>query len=304
MDFFNGHLHRHPHDHHGGSDDHPFNNLENQGANNGFAREVGTDDDGRALIQDFEKVGVDTSQVRVKPGTKTGAVLCLTDSLGRRSLYVSPGANNLLTMDDLDLAYLNQSALIHISSFADDRQFQVLLALMDRLDSSTKVTFAPGVLHASKGLKELKPILKRTYVLLINHHEIQHLTGKDVIAGAEICLNCGCQIVAVTLGSGMRLALGSERDQVMAVSYIRDNRSGFAIKPPEDKIEVVDSTGAGDAFAAGFLYGLLNNKGLETCGQLGDTVARFCLTCVGARPGLPTLKKLAQCYRELYNQAL
>ena len=60
----------------------------------------------------------------------------------------------------------------------------------------------------------------------------------------------------------------------------------------------------GGAFAAGFLYGLLKGKGLNECGCLGDIVARFSLTKLGARDGFPTLIELAQRYQELYNQQL
>jgi ribokinase len=66
----------------------------------------------------------------------------------------------------------------------------------------------------------------------------------------------------------------------------------------------VDTTGAGDAFAAGFLYGLLKKKNLEICGRLGDIVAQFSIKKVGARAGLPTLAQLSRRYRELYHEAL
>jgi ribokinase len=66
----------------------------------------------------------------------------------------------------------------------------------------------------------------------------------------------------------------------------------------------VDTTGAGDAFAAGFLYGLLKNKGLEACGRLGNIMAQFSIRKVGARAGLPTRAQLSRRYHELYHEAL
>jgi len=269
----------------------------------GYTGVVGGDAEGKILLQDFQKVGVDISQIRVKPGVRTGSVLCLSDRLGRRSLYVVPGANSLLTIDDLDLAYMNQAKWLHLSSFADDRQFKVLLELVDRLASSVKLSFAPGVLHAIKELAILSPILNRTHLLFVNQREIRHLTGEDVIAGAESCLKQGCHMVVVTLGKGMRLELGCRT--VTAVCYIRDAENEYAIEPSsQDIIAEVDATGAGDAFAAGFLYGLLKGKGLNECGCLGDIVARFSLTKLGAREGFPTFTTLAQRYHELHNQQL
>ncbi len=186
----------------GGSAANTIYGLAKLGIKTGFSGVVGDDEDGKILLQDFQAVGVNTSRIKAKHRAETGSVLCLSDQLGQRSLYVLPGANNLLTLDDLDLAYINQASMLHLSSFADDRQFKVVLELMDRLDSSVKLSFAPGALYAAKGLKNLAPILKRTYLLFINQSEMRQLTGKDVIAGAESCLRQGCQIVVVTMGTG------------------------------------------------------------------------------------------------------
>ena len=178
---------------------------------------------------------------------------------------------------------------------------------MDKLAPSIKVTFSPGALYATKGLKALAPILGKTHVLFTNHNEIEHLTGQDVEAGAERCLKQGCQIVVVTLGKGMNLELGkgANRRIVEAVSYIRDTEKEYIIEPTDKNIiSALDSTGAGDAFATGFLYGLLQGKGLEECGRLGDIVAQFSITEIGARQGLPTLNQLSQRYQELSDRQL
>jgi len=287
----------------GGSAANTIYGLAKLGVNTGYTGVVGGDAEGKILLQDFQKVGVDTSQIRGKHGVRTGSVLCLSDRLSRRSLYVVPGANSLLTIDDLDLTYINQAKWLHLSSFADDRQFKVLFELMDKLASSVKLSFAPGVLHAIKELAILRPILNRTHLLFVNQREIRHLTGEGVIAGAESCLKQGCRMVVVTLGKGMTLELGHRT--VIAVCYIRDAENEYAIEPSsQDIISEVDATGAGDAFAAGFLYGLLKGKRLNECGCLGDIVARFSLTKLGAREGFPTLIELTQHYHEFYNHHL
>ncbi len=292
----------------GGSAANTIYGLAKLGVNAGFIGVVGDDAaEGKILVNDFQKVGVDTSQIRIKGGAKSGSVLCLSDRLGKRSLYVSPGANNLLTMDDLDLTYINQVRMLYISSFADDRQFQILLGLINRLAPSTKVSFAPGALYASKRLKALTPIISRTYALFINQNEIRQLTGEDIIVGAESCLNLGCHIVVVTLGRGVRLKLGKGVSQrvVDATCYIRDAENEYTVEPARQNVATeVDTTGAGDAFATGFLYGLLKGKGLEECGRLGDIVACFSVTKLGAREGLPTLNELSQRYQELYKKQL
>ena len=291
----------------GGSAANTVYGLAKLGVNTGFTGVVGDDAEGKILLEGFQKVGVDIGQIRIKRGAKTGSVLCLSDRLGKRSLYVLPGANNLLTIDDLDLAYINRARMLHVSSFAGDSQFKVLLGVMDGLDSSVKVSFTPGMLYAAKGLKSLIPILDRTHILFINLNEIRQLTGEDIIAGAETCLKQGCQVVVVTLGDGMELSLGGGTGYrtITASCYIRDAENEYVVEPDSRGMATeVDTTGAGDAFATGFLYGLLNGKGLEECGYLGDIVARLSVTELGARQGFPSHSELAQRYQKLYSRRL
>jgi ribokinase len=283
----------------GGSAANTIYGLANLGVSTGFNGAIGDDAEGKILLRDFHKVGVDTGQIRVKPGAKTGSALCLSDKIGRRSLYILPGANSLLSIDDLDSDYINQARILHISSFADKAQLKILLALIDKLGSSTKVSFSPGALYAAKGLEVLQPILARTYILFINEPEIHQLTGEKFKAGAATCLKQGCQIVVVTLGKGTSLEAG------IAVSYIRTAAQEYMVEYSQKETTMAtDTTGAGDAFAAGFLYGLLNKKSPEECGRLGNIVAQFSIAKIGARQGLPALDELTQRYRKLYNKQL
>jgi ribokinase len=74
--------------------------------------------------------------------------------------------------------------------------------------------------------------------------------------------------------------------------YVTDGKEGHLIEPPD--VERVDTTGAGDAFCAGFLYGLIKGKDLYECGRLGNFVASRCITKMGARKGLPKLLDLQE----------
>ena len=188
----------------GGSAANTIYGLAKLGLSTGFCGAIGDDEDGQTMVKDFRRVGVDTNQIRVKPRAKTGSVLCFSDRGGRRSLYVQPGANNLLDLDDLDFDYINQADVLHLSSFANDRQFQVSLGLVLRLEPSVKLSFSPGTLYAGKGLDALTPFLNHTHLLFINRSELQQLTGEDVTKGAEICRQAGCRKVVVTMGRGGR----------------------------------------------------------------------------------------------------
>lgn len=291
----------------GGSAANTIYGLAKLGISTSFIGAVGTDKEGELLLQDLREVGVDASQIKVKEHAKTGSVLGLTDSHGNRALYVAAGANSLLAREDISLEHIEQAELIHLSSFVDDLQFELQKWVVSNLPQSVKISFTPGALYAIKGLKALAPLLSKTYLLFLNQNELCQLTGEDVPVGAESCLKQGCHIVAVTLGKGTRLEIGkgASHRTVIAVCYIRDSHNEYVIESDSQNIvSEVDTTGAGDAFATGFLYGLLRGKGLEECGRIGNIVARFSITKVGARQGLPTLIELSRRYQELYNEQL
>ncbi|MFC1940495.1 carbohydrate kinase family protein [Chloroflexota bacterium] len=290
----------------GGSAANTIYGLARLGLSTGFLGVVGNDTEGRAMVRDFKKVGVDTSQIGVKRRVKTGSAVCLSDDEGKRSLYVSPGANNQLTMDDLDLSYINQAKWLHLSSFVDDRQLKLVLELMDSLNSSVKVSFSPGTLYAVRGLTALTPILVKTQVLFVNQYEMQQLSGMNFETGAEECLKQGCQVVVVTLGKGLEIQRETPTPvKVTGVGYVRDAKNKYIIEAPGlSEPAFVDTTGAGDAFATGFLYGLLRRKELKECGLIGDITARFATAKLGARQGLPTLKELSRRYRQLHSREL
>jgi ribokinase len=110
-----------------------------------------------------------------------------------------------------------------------------------------------------------------------NAGELELLTGiADYRRGAEAILEKGVKVVAVKLGS--------------RGCYVTDGKQSHNVEA--FKVSVVDTTGAGDAFCAGFLYGLIKHKNLEECGRTGNFVASGCTTRMGARAGLPKLKDL------------
>lgn len=286
----------------GGSAANTIYGLARLGVTTGFIGAIGDDVEGRALLQNLQSAGVDTDEIRVKTAARTGSAICLSDGSGKRSLYVLAAANSLLTMDDINLAYVNRADMLHVSSFAD--YFELKL---ENLASSLKLSFSPGAIYAAKGLEVLSPMLSRTNILFLNRNELNQLTGQDIVAGAEICVRKGCQIVVVTLGRGTKLEAGRETGRKTAdtICYIRDANDEYFIESPSRPATLeIETIGAGDAFAAGFLYGFLNDKRLEECGRLGSIAAQFSITKIGARQGLPTLDELSQRYRQLSDKQL
>ena len=287
----------------GGSAANTIYGLAKLGIKTGFAGAVGDDGDGFTLVKDFESAGVDTRSIRIKKGVRSGAVLCLTDTWEKRSLYVSPGANSLLEIGDIDLDYINSAEILHLSSFAGEAQLEMCASLMNKLKPSVKISFSPGALWASKKVSAIEPILRRTNILFLNYREITKMTGQKLAMAAETCQKLGVHTVVVTLGKGRTLEMKSGTVK-NAVCYISEAGKEYAADTHAEREVEADTTGAGDAFAAGFLYGQMRDKQPIECAWLGDIVARFVISKVGARPGYPMLSDLNNKYSELYLKPL
>ena len=251
--------------------------LARLGCNVGYIGKVGCDREGDLLIQDFLKAGVDINgTIRTEQG-ESGSVLGFVDKKGARALYIKPGVNDTITLDEMNVRYASRAQFLHFTSFVGNKSFQTQKKLLDAILNNTEVSFDPGALYARKGYSTLEPILKKTYVLMPNAIELELLTGKvDYCKGADLMVGRGVKIVAVKLGGDG--------------CYVTDGRERHLIDPFE--VNVVDTTGAGDAFCAGFLYGLVNGKTLFECGRLGNFVASRCVMKMGARAGLPFAKDL------------
>jgi ribokinase len=243
----------------------------------GFIGKVASDRDGELLLEDFRKESVNTDGIiKVKNG-RSGAVMGLVDENGQRALYVDPGVNDLIEFEEINKEHVSNSDFLHLSSFVGEKSFQAQKKLLEILPENVKVSLDTGELHARKGLKALASILRRTFVFLPNARELEILTGEtDYKKAAETMLKKGVKIIAVKLGNeGCYVTNGNEAHRIEAV-----------------KVKVVDTTGAGDAFNAGFLHGILHDKSLPECGKIGNFAASRCIMKMGARAGLPRLEEL------------
>jgi ribokinase len=251
--------------------------LARLGCKVGYIGKVGCDKEGDMLILDFCKEGINTDGVVRSEQGKSGSVMGFVDKKGARALYVNSGVNDTINIDEVNARYAAQAQFLHLTSFVGDESFQTQKKLLDKIPDSTKVSFDPGALYARRGFAALEPIIKKTCVLMPNALELTLLTGEIAYRkGAGAMIGRGVKIVAVKLGSDG--------------CYVTDGHEQHLIEP--FKVDVVDTTGAGDAFCAGFLYGLVNGKSLLECGKLGNFVASRCVMKMGARTGLPFAKDL------------
>jgi len=255
--------------------------LARLGVRTGYIGKVAKDREGRLLLEAFRREDVDAGGIVISDSGRSGVVMGYVDLKGERALYVDPGVNNLLDFEEINVEYAAGAEILHLTSFIGDKSFEAQKRLVESL-SDVRVTLDPGSLYARRGFKELKPIIVRCYAFLPNEAELRLLTrAKDYLEGARLLIEEGVNIVAVKLGR--------------RGCYVTDGTEEHLIEPY--KVDVVDTTGAGDAFNAGFLYGLVRGKPLRVCGLLGNYMASRCITKMGARNGLPRLHELPQNFR-------
>jgi len=278
---------------------------------------VGDDADAEIVLGSFAEVGVDTSRVARKAGASTGSALIFADEEGNRAMYIRSGANAQFGPEDVDASYVASARLLLLSSFNGDIPLAVQSSAVEALPETTLVGLAIDGLYARRGLEALAGIVGRSVVLFSNGDELGELTGLELPAAAQAILGLGCRTVVVTFGRGVArrpwmaaaesigeaaLRHAPEADPPLAeaqgeelpiVCWVASGEGQWVLPAlPTHAGPIVDATGAGDAFAAGFLWGFLAGEPLPRCASLGHVAAGFCLTSMGCRVGLPTREAL------------
>lgn len=246
--------------------------LSRLGVDVGFVGIVGNDKEGELIQEEFRKERVET-RIRKEEGY-TGAAIGFIDARGERALYIHPGVNDRLCMENIDMEFVDNAKFLHTSSFVNKEQLEMQCELAKRMNS--KLSFSPGMLCFKYELADLAELIERSEVVFLSLKELNSLDSikrADYERGAEVLLNIGAKIVCVTL---------AEKG-----CYVADSTGESHLIDACPTKDVVDTTGAGDAFAAGFLFGLLHEKGIYESGKTGNLVASFCIREYGCRKGLP-----------------
>lgn len=243
------------------------------GAKAGFIGNVGNDIAGSFALQEIKKTGVDTSRVKAISGPN-GQVYIIVDEDGRRSMVATGIANSILSKHDIDRSYIRKAKALHITSLLGEKCLPAI-AYAARIAKKGKVLVSldPGNLFAEKGMRKMKPILKNVDVLLIGRKEIETLTGKTADRGTGNLLNYVSLVVQRQGAKGSKIIT-----------------KDFNFFVPPFKARAVDTTGAGDAFNAGFLFRLLMDYEAMEAAEFGSAVAA--LTVSGTRnPGYRAVRQ-------------
>lgn len=262
----------------GGSAANTIVGLARLGVNTGYIGKIANDSEGKYILNDLRNEEVNVKGVDIKKKGRSGVCIGFVDDFGERSLYIDPGVNDNLAYKEINQDYVESSKFVHLTSFVGNIPFRAQKSLVKKIES--EITMDPGELYARKGINEIKPILKKTFVFLPNENEIRILTNQNYEIGAKELIKLGISIIAVKLGH--------------KGCYVTNGKEDYLIPPLKKKAK--DSTGAGDAFCSGFIYGLLHERDIYECGRLGNFIASCCIEKYGARTGLPTKREFTELY--------
>lgn len=245
----------------------------------GFIGKIGSDPEGSMIIEDMINHGVDARGIKLCDG-RSGIVIEIVDETGERMQLADPGANDEIETKDVPIKYIEKAKFLHISPFQcrnSKKSFETQQKLVrEARRMGLSISMDPGLFYAKMGAKELENFIRDLYLLLLDEDEIRMLTGKNYREGSMYLAKAGVDIVAVKLGSeGSFVRCGTEEIHV-----------------PPFRVNAVDFAGCGDAFNAGFIFGLLNKKKPEQCAILGNGEAALCARSSGTRSGLPTKDEL------------
>jgi sugar/nucleoside kinase (ribokinase family) len=231
---------------------------------------VGRDEFGDFLVRNLARAGVGTAHVRRDSERHTAVSIVLVNQDGERSFLHHPGANGGLRDEHFPQSLLAQARVLHIGGalLLKELDGAPMAELLTRARAAgATVTLDTTFDRFGTGLRLLGPSFPLLDVFLANEREATALSGLTTPEDcAAFFLDRGCKATVIKMGEhGCLLATGSERRRLPAFS-----------------LPVVDTTGAGDAFAAGFVAGLVNGRSLEDCARLGCAAGGRCVGHPGA----------------------
>jgi len=243
----------------------------------GFVGKLGDDEHGRLLLRAFEREGVDTRALIVEAGRPTATCFIGVDARGERVIFALPGVSLVETVAELDLEYLRRGRVLYVGPAYAEVAGAAMAAAHE---SGATIFYAPGGAWGAEALAYVRPLLARVDVFIVSRREATTLTGQSAPEGAiRVLGEIGPPVVVETLGAQGALVLAGDR--LIEVP-------AFAIP------DVRDTTGAGDAFAAGLIAGFLEELDWEAAARMGCAMAALKIRHLGARSGLPGRQQVAR----------
>jgi adenosine kinase len=232
----------------------------------------------RAWLEDN---GVDTSRMKVVPGTVTASFFCNTDRANNQIASFYPGAmgySSQLTLKD----WQGQRPDLVVISPSDPEA--MVKHVTECQELGIPYIYDPSQQIVRMTAEQLLSGIEGALALFVNDYEfglVQKMTGRTPQE-----LLSYLQFMVVTCGS---------RGSTL---YTRQGEHNIPIVPPEN---IIDPTGVGDAYRGGFLTGYSHSIDFDTCGQMGTLAATYCLECEGTQAHCYTLTEFITRFRQHFD---
>jgi sugar/nucleoside kinase (ribokinase family) len=249
--------------------------LQRLGLKTAYAGRFGSDEHGRFGFRSLECEGVDLEFAETIEGaTNQVAFIIIDEQSGERTIIWDRDELLSYRPDETPIDLAGRGRVLHL-----DAHDPPACAAMGKAARAAGAIVTADIDNVYEGVEQLLPIID---VLITSSQFPQRLTGIDDLRSSlpELHSRYGCPVVGATLG-----VRG-------AIVYLE----GQFIESPSFSVPggCRDTTGAGDAFHAGFIYGMLRGDDLEACLRFGNAVAALKCRSLGARNGLPTADELRQ----------
>lgn len=246
--------------------------LSRLGVKSSFLGKVGNDPMGVSFKNNLKEEKVRDITI-LDPKFQTGICISLVKNDGSRTMITSRGANDNLTCRDVTKNFekiINSPKILFFSGYSlisSSTSKAIEYLLKKSKENDKEIWFNPGAYNLISE-KCIRIIKKYCDGMILNLDEGRTLCSGDEVEDVSKCIKSWVDTVILTLGAKGSIAMDGYE-----YSYIPAKKVG----------RVLDSTGAGDAFAAGFLAGKVKGKTLKNCCKLGHEVAATVIQRYGAR---------------------
>ncbi|MDQ1454826.1 MAG: hypothetical protein QOH28_446 [Actinomycetota bacterium] len=257
----------------GGSAANTASGVASFGGRAAYIGRVSDDTFGKVFSHDLRSVGVHFEVSPATTGAPTGRCLVIVTPDAQRTMYTFLGAGAELDETYIDEALVASSAVTYLEGYAWDpppakQAVRRAAAIAHRADRRVALTLSDPFCVERHRDEFLELIERDVDILFANEHEITMLYEVDTFDEALHRVRGHCEMAALTRGAHGSVIVAGEDVHVIDAQ----------------PVAVVDTTGAGDLYAAGFLYGLTHGYELATCGRLASLGAAEAISHLGPRP--------------------
>ncbi len=191
----------------------------------------------------------------------------LTDNGNERTFLSEQNNHETDFLNRIDIKFINKAKILHIAPLISDtkkginKTLEILASV-----NGPMVSFNPSMFYIEREKQKITPIIKKSDIVFFNEQEIKKLTGKNPKEASRYLISLGPKIIICTLSKKGAL-ITTNKEQFLTGRHDVDN--------------IVDTTGAGDTFAAGFLFGVLKKKSLKWSGSFANRLAAKSLSNFG-----------------------